>query len=71
MKNWMKYVLLYEVKRRLGKIGLAIVWALPRRLVYWSAIRVISHATTGEYGNTIVPELKAVDALDRWEKVPA
>ena len=42
-------------------------WRLPRRLVYWCSIRLIAHATQGQYGNQIVPDLTAMDALDRWE----
>ena len=42
-------------------------WKLPKRLVYFCAIRVVSHATTGKYGNTVVPELTAMDAVKRWE----
>lgn len=51
-------------KRRL----LNLVWKLPRSVVYWSAIRVMANATTGEYRNQIVPDLTAMDALERWEK---
>ena len=43
-----------------------LAWALPRKLAYWAAIRVISNATTGQYSNQIVPELYAMEALDRW-----
>lgn len=39
---------------------------LPRRLVYFAAIRMFAYATTGMYGNTVVPELTAMDALERW-----
>lgn len=39
----------------------------PRKLVYWSAIRMFANASTGAYGDQIVPELKAMDALKRWE----
>lgn len=46
---------------------LRIVWWLPRSIAYWCAVRVFAHATTGEYGNTIVPELTAMEALKRWE----
>jgi hypothetical protein len=46
---------------------LAIVWRLPRWLAYWSAIRVMAHATTGAYSSTIVTELLAIDALKRWD----
>ena len=42
-------------------------WHLPRGLVYWCAIRVGAHATTGRYGSQNVPELVFMDALRRWE----
>lgn len=45
-----------------------IVWRLPRSIVFWAAIRVVANATTGPYENQVVPELSAMDALDRWEK---
>lgn len=47
-------------------IGLAFI--LPRRLVYWCAIRVMTNATHGKYSNQVVPELTALEALERWEK---
>ena len=43
------------------------VWKLPRSLIMWASIRLIAHATTGQYGNTVVPELTAMDALERWK----
>ena len=45
-----------------------IAWKMPRKIVYWGAIRLIAHATTGKYAAQIVPELLAMDALERWEK---
>lgn len=39
---------------------------LPRRLVMWCGYRIIVHATTGAYGQTLVPELTAMDAMKRW-----
>lgn len=39
---------------------------LPRRLVMWCAVRVILNATHGEHENQVVPELTAMDALQRW-----
>lgn len=44
-----------------------LAWKMPRRLAYWCAVRVITHATQGRYSNQIVPELYAMDALKRWE----
>lgn len=43
-----------------------IAWRLPRPLVKWCAIRLMAHATTGPYSHQIVPELRAMDALQRW-----
>lgn len=52
----------------LDKICKWVAWMLPQRIVYWCVIRVVAAATQGQYGDTIVPELTAMDALDRWEK---
>lgn len=49
------------------RIYMAIAWRLPRKLAMWVFIRVAAHATTGKYSSTIVPELTAMDALQRWE----
>jgi hypothetical protein len=43
-----------------------IAWHLPKKLVYWCAIRLMSYATFGKYENTEVPVLTAVEALNRW-----
>lgn len=43
-----------------------IAWILPKSLVYWVSIRLIANATQGKYSNQIVPELLAMDALERW-----
>ncbi len=53
---------------RKEKMLLWFAWRLPRSLVYWATIRLIAHASTGEYSATIVPELGAVEALKRWEQ---
>jgi hypothetical protein len=41
---------------------------LPKRLVYWCYIQVATYATTGKHGNTVVPELSMMDALQRYER---
>lgn len=45
-----------------------IAWKLPKKLVYFCAIRLLAYATTGRYSDTIVPELSGMDALGRWEE---
>ena len=49
------------------KMWSGIAWKLPRRLVYWCAIRVGAHATQGKWSNQEVPALTLMDALKRWE----
>jgi hypothetical protein len=48
------------------KLLIRVAWMLPRKLAYWCAVRVMSHATVGEYSHQIVPELTAMEALQRW-----
>uniref|UniRef100_A0A6M3XXP5 Uncharacterized protein n=1 Tax=viral metagenome TaxID=1070528 RepID=A0A6M3XXP5_9ZZZZ len=46
-----------------------LAWRLPKQLVMWASIRLIAHATQGEYSNQVVPDLSAMDALKRWENL--
>lgn len=45
-----------------------LAWRMPRKLVYFCAIRLGAAATTGQYGDTEVPALLFTDALKRWDK---
>lgn len=53
---------------RKTKLWMWFVGLLPKRLVYFAAIRLGAYATTGKYGSTIVPELGFMDAIGRWGK---
>lgn len=57
----------YFAGKHAERVLLWVVWHLPRRVVRWSYIRVAAHATTGKYGNTVVPELGMMEALTRWD----
>lgn len=48
----------------------AIVRRLPRRVVYFAAIRLWAHATTGPWSDTVVGELEIGEALTRWDLAP-
>ena len=39
---------------------------LPRPVIYWAAIRLGAEVTTGKWGDTVVPELRFMQALERW-----
>lgn len=50
------------------RIMLWLAWRVPKDLAYWCAVRVMSHATTGNYAYQLVHGLLAVDALKRWDE---
>jgi len=47
-----------------------IAWRLPRRIVYWAAIRLTVFATSGLHSDQVIPELDVLDALKRWGTRP-
>jgi hypothetical protein len=67
MKIWLLERKYWWYKRPKEKFFLWFVGKLPRTLCARATIRVIAHATTGQWSNQIVPELKAMDALQRWD----
>lgn len=58
----------YEVNKIKEKLMMWIAYKMPKWLVYYCAIRLGSHATTGKYGHTIVPDMPFMVALKRWEE---
>jgi hypothetical protein len=56
----------YQYEKVRDRALMAVAWHLPRRLVLWCAVRVVAHATTGAYGETLVPHLSGIEALERW-----
>lgn len=59
--------MIYWLSVKKENIQMWFAWHLPKWLVKWAAIRLMAHATTGQYSSTIVPNLTAIDALKRWE----
>ena len=62
------YSIKEEFKRFKEKAGMFIAWRVPRWLVYFCVIRMGAETTTGKYSGTVVPDLKLMDAVKRWEK---
>lgn len=58
----------WYISRPSEKLLLWFVWKLPRKLVMWCYCRVGAHATTGKFGNTLVPEITMMEALKRWDE---
>ena len=44
---------------------------LPKRLLAVCAVQVLAQATTGKYSSTVVPEITAVDAVNRFCRIHA
>jgi len=68
IRAWWNWTFYYRVTRNREQLLLWFVGHLPREVAYRAAIRVIADATTGAYGNQNVPELYAMDAIERWPK---
>ena len=45
-----------------------LVWRLPRWLVRWAVVRATLHATSGQRSNEVVPEVTAIEVMQRWDK---
>lgn len=56
------------LERRLEVAARWLAWRLPRRLVYWCAVRVVAYATLARLDGTDRPALTTVEALERWEE---
>lgn len=39
---------------------------IPKRIKMWAYIDIVAHATTGKYGNTVVPDVTAMEVLKRF-----
>jgi hypothetical protein len=56
-----------KARRWLENVQMFAAWLAPRWLVRWCGVRMGAHATTGRFGDQVVPELTMMDALTRWE----
>lgn len=45
-----------------------IAWCLPRRVVYWCALRAVAHATGERWKRTKAMDLTVMDCVARWDK---
>jgi hypothetical protein len=50
------------------KYKMNIAWMMPRWLVEWCVVRVVSHATTGKWSNTNPDSLNYSELMRRWEQ---
>ena len=44
---------------------LGLTRIVPRKCLYWIAVRIGAMVTTGKYSNTVVPDLTFMEALKR------
>lgn len=58
----------YHVQKLLTDILFMVAKILPKTVVLYCAIYVMSYSTTGKYSNTVVPELSGLDAIKRFSE---
>lgn len=63
----MKFSIPQSFNSLLERLIMRVAWRLPRRIVYWCAIRVWAEATTGKWSNQLVSTVTIDQCLDRWE----
>ena len=56
----------YRWNRLLEKLQIWVAWRMPRWLVKWCAVRVMTNATQGTHSSQTVPDLTCMDALRSW-----
>ena len=65
----MKFYIPYYYRIVKEKIAIWIAWKLPTYLIVWCSIRLMAHATQGEWGNEEPGNVSIMDALKRWESL--
>jgi len=45
-----------------------LAWRLPKKLVYYATVRLMTHGTGSDYNKTNVNTVRAITLLKRWEK---
>ena len=50
------------------KINMWLAWHMPKRLVYWCAIRMFTRAHITTYRNLEIGDMDFVKAMTDWEK---
>jgi hypothetical protein len=58
----------YELRRKKENAIIWIARRLPKQLKMRVYFDILAHATTGKYEKTIVPEITAMEAIDRYCK---
>jgi len=71
----MKIAWKYEKDKLVEKAWMKLAWLLPRKLVYYSVVRMFAEATTTNHNDfssfrrtdMAPPDLPVVDAMKAWE----
>lgn len=66
--RWWRTLNAMRTDKALDAVCLKLSRILPKRLVYWCYLRIGAYATMGKYGQTVVPELTMMDALNRFSR---
>jgi hypothetical protein len=61
---WLEFT--WWARSRKEKLAIWFVGKLPKWLIYRASLRCIAHATTGKFSGQVVPDLTAMEVLQRW-----
>ena len=54
------------MRKRRENFTIWVAFHLPRYLVMWCAVRLMAHATTGQWGHEEPGKVNIIEALSRW-----
>jgi len=57
----------WYVRQPLSRLPDFVAKLMPRWLVYHCAVRLIVHAASDRYGTPFVNDVRALEALQRWD----
>jgi hypothetical protein len=65
--RWQYAYLRVRRARMIERFWFWLAWAIPKKLVYFSGIRLWAHATQGEYSHVEAPAVTMDESIKRWE----
>jgi hypothetical protein len=66
MRRWRR-PMVWHWHTRAERLLIWVIWHLPKILVRWAFIRVVSEVCTGSWGIQPLSQIGVVEALKRWD----
>jgi hypothetical protein len=66
--DWMVWLSCLDRLSWMDRLSRAIAWRLPRRIVYWCGLRMLSWATMDGWSSENVDDVSFIEGIKRWER---